>query len=100
MRHVPLIREDQLQNCSNQFLCQLYSRAQGINERLFNRYEIFNALGLQGFRVGAGAGEATDEIVQNLMIQGFIGAIENSEEIRLTIHGLVEARRICRYMSV
>jgi hypothetical protein len=100
MRHVPLIREDQLQNYSNQFLCQLYSRAQGINERLFNRYEIFNALGLQGFSDAEGTRQATDEIVQNLMIQGFIGGIENSEEIRLTIHGLVEARRICADMSV
>ena len=100
MRDVPLIREDQLQNYSNQFLCQLYSRAQGINERLFNRYEIFNALGLRGFTSAEGTRQATDEIVQNLMIQGFIGGIENSEEIRLTIHGLVEARRICADMSV
>jgi hypothetical protein len=100
MRHVPLIREDQLQNYSNQFLCQLYSRAQGINERLFSRYEIFNALGLRGFTNDKGTRQAADEIVQNLMIQGYVGTIENSEEIRLTIHGLVEARRICTNMSV
>ena len=58
MRHMPLIREDQLQNYSNRFLCQLYSRAQGINERLFNRYEIFNALGLLGFTDGEGTRQA------------------------------------------
>jgi hypothetical protein len=100
MRDVPLIREDQLQNYSNQFLCQLYSRAQGINERLFSRYEIFNALGLEGFTDDEGTRQAADEIVQHLMIQGFIGTIENSEEIRLTIHGLVEARRICTDMPL
>jgi hypothetical protein len=100
MRDVPLIREDQLQNYSNQFLCQLYSRAQGINERLFSRYEIFNALGLRGFTDDEGTRQAADEIVQHLMIQGFIGTIENSEEIRLTIHGLVEARRICTDISL
>jgi hypothetical protein len=55
---------------------------------------------LRGFTSAEGTRQATDEIVQNLMIQGFIGAIENSEEIRLTIHGLVEARRICTDMSV
>ena len=99
MRDVPLIREDQLQTYSNQFLCQLYSRAQGINERLFSRYEIFNALGLRGFTNDKGTRQAADEIVHNLMIQGFVGTIENSEEIRLTIHGLVEARRICTNMS-
>ncbi len=97
---MPLIREDQLQNYSNRFLCQLYSRAQGINERLFNRYEIFNALGLLGFTDGEGTRQAADEIVQNLMRQAFIGTIENSKEIRLTIHGLVEARRICTDMSL
>jgi hypothetical protein len=100
MRDVPLIREDQLQNYSNQFLCHLYSKAQGINERLFSRYEIFNALGLLGFTDDEGTRQAADEIVQNLMRQGFIGTIENSEEIRLTIHGLVEARRICTDMSL
>lgn len=100
MRHMPLIREDQLQNYSNRFLCQLYSRAQGINERLFNRYEIFNALGLLGFTDDEGTRQAADEIVQNLMRQAFIGTIENSKEIRLTIHGLVEARRICTDMSL
>jgi hypothetical protein len=97
---MPLIREDQLQNYSNRFLCQLYSRAQGINERLFNRYEIFNALGLLGFTDDEGTRQAADEIVQNLMRQAFIGTIENSKEIRLTIHGLVEARRICTDMSL
>jgi hypothetical protein len=99
MRDVPLIREDQLQDYSNQFLCQLYSRAQGINERLFSKYEIFNALGLRCFTNNKGTRQAADEIVQNLMRQGYIGTIENSEEIRLTIHGLVEARRICTDLS-